>query len=300
MAQDEAVFAALVRWLTAGRPGVLAHVTSARGAVPRRAGSRMLVGARRCEFSVGGGELEARVIVAARRMLASGDDLTRMAVDLGGGADAAGVCGGRVELELWRLDALDAATVRQTADRLSRGETLALDRGALIAGGAMLALRPNPRLLIVGAGHCGRALYRLVRALDYSVCVADPDPRQFAGSGIAIADRRVLPFAELGGLLATGRAVHAVLLNRDFAADVASLGALFAAEAMSGRSLAYLGMMGSRRRIATVRRALPAFDERFATLDAPVGIEIGAETPEEIAVSIAARLIALGATEVET
>jgi xanthine dehydrogenase accessory factor len=293
VAQDEAVFAELARWLDAGRAGVLAQVVATRGAVPRRTGSRMLVGSRRCVFSVGGGALEGRVIAAARQMLRDGVDRARMSVDLGGGADAAGVCGGRVELELWRIGALDADALRAVAARLAAGRTVALARGALIADGTALSLRPNPLLLIVGAGHCGRALYRLARDLDLAVRVADPDSRQFAGSGIAAAARRLLPFAELGRLVEGDRAVHAVLLNRDYAADVASLSALFAAEAATGRPFAYLGMMGSRRRIATVRRALPAFAERFATLDAPIGIEIGAETPAEIAVSIAAKLIAV-------
>ena len=82
--------------------------------------------------------------------------------------------------------------------------------------------------------------------------------------------------------LDTQRAVQAVLLNRDFPSDVATL------RVLRGRPLAYLGMMGSRKRIGEV---LAATGE-VPGLVAPLGLEIGAETPHEIAVSILAQLIA--------
>ena len=80
--------------------------------------------------------------------------------------------------------------------------------------------------------------------------------------------------------------VYAVLLNRDYAADIAALAVIAPAAPV------FAGMMGSRRRVAQVRAALPQLEAALATLASPVGLEIGAESPEEIAVSILAQLIA--------
>ena len=82
------------------------------------------------------------------------------------------------------------------------------------------------------------------------------------------------------------RPVYAVLLNRDYPSDIATLAVL------CQRPPRFVGMMGSQRRIAEVARALPALRERLPGLQAPVGLAIGAETPHEIAVSILAQLVA--------
>jgi xanthine dehydrogenase accessory factor len=80
--------------------------------------------------------------------------------------------------------------------------------------------------------------------------------------------------------------VFAVLLNRDFAADIAALSVL------ATRPPVFTGMMGSRRRIAQVRDALPEHADFLARVIAPVGLDIDAQTPAEIAVSILAQLVA--------
>src|SRR3546814_3809322 len=73
---------------------VLASVLHTRGATPRKRGARMLIAAERCAFSVGGGMAEVRVIAAARALLANRQRQSTVVIDLSGGADAAGVCGG--------------------------------------------------------------------------------------------------------------------------------------------------------------------------------------------------------------
>ena len=87
-------------------------------------------------------------------------------------------------------------------------------------------------------------------------------------------------------LLATERALYLVLLNRDFGSDVASL------RVIAGHRFAFLGMMGSRRRIAQVLGALTSEEaQSLAALQAPVGLPIGAQTPHEIAVSVLAHVL---------
>lgn len=278
---DERLFAQLAQRLQQ-QPVVVATVVDSVGATPRKRGARMLVTVDDTAFSIGGGLAEARTIAAARRLLAdAGTVVDTLTIDLGGGAGAAGICGGRMQLQLrrWSGDA-DVAAAHAAATRLAAGETV-----ILAPPDEALPLLPDPRLLIVGAGHCGAALSVAARLLDFDIavfdtradCCADP---AFAGAAIYSGD-----YAGLAQALATPRPVYAALLNRDFAADIASL------RELCRRPPRFIGMMGSRRRIRAVVDALPEHADTLARLHAPVGLDIAAETPQEIAVSILAQLV---------
>ena len=266
---------------------VLASVLRTRGATPRKAGARMLVGAQDFEGSIGGGLAEARVLVAARELLESGGEHAGLEIDLSGGPEAAGVCGGRMWLALrrWQGDA-DRARAQAIADALASGTAVHLQPGDLGEDGASELVAPDPRLLIVGGGHCGFALYQLATLLDFDLWVFDAGHGPAEAARFPQATHMGGDYAQLARALETARAVHAVLLNRDFHADVATLRALVAAPPR------HISMMGSARRIAQVRAAVPGFDRHFAHLRAPVGLQIGAQTPQEIAVSILAQLVA--------
>ena len=283
---NERLFARLADWVQI-EPVVLASVFATRGATPRKAGARMLIAATRAEFSIGGGLAEARVIAAARDLLDRGGRDGRVQIDLTGGADSAGVCGGRMELALRRWDGeSDAQRARFVASTLASGTAAELDDGDIGAPGAATTVEPDPRLLIVGGGHCGLALYEMARSLDFDLWVYDPraeyaDPAQYPQAQALTGD-----FAKLKDALDTRRALYVVLLNRDYVSDVASL------RVLAGARFAFLGMMGSRKRIAEVMAALSAEQaQQLAALQAPVGLPIGAQTPHEIAVSVLAHLI---------
>lgn len=282
---NEALFTCLAGALES-EPVVLASVLATSGATPRKAGARMLIAAGWTLHSIGGGLAEARVIAAARALLDTGAERGEIAIDLGGGAGAAGVCGGRMRLALKRWAGADAADARAIAACLAAGDPAPLSaRQAGAADGAAL-LAPDPRLLIVGGGHCGAALYQMARHLAFELWLFDPraeyaDPAQFPGARVLAGD-----FSVLAQALDTRRALYAVLLNRDYPSDVESL------RVLAGGRFAFLGMMGSARRIHEVRSALgPALAAQLATLRAPVGLEIGAQTPHEIAVSVLAQLV---------
>jgi xanthine dehydrogenase accessory factor len=162
-------------------------------------------------------------------------------------------------------------------------DLLADDTGAS-AGTERVA--PNPRLLIVGGGHCGLALYELARTLDFELWIYDPRP-EYADPGLYPQARTLTGEVEhLRAAVDTRRALYVVLLNRDYVSDVATL------RVLAGSTFAFLGMMGSRRRIGEVLAAMsPQQASELAALQAPVGLAIGAETPHEIAVSVLAHLI---------
>lgn len=283
---DERLFAQLAAAL-ADAAVVLASVLHTRGATPRKRGARMLIAADHCAFSVGGGMAEARVIAAARALLLSGRQQSTVVIDLSGGVDAAGVCGGEMTLGLrrWHGDA-DALRARGIADTLADGRCIALTADDLGRDDAADIAHPNPRLLIVGGGHCGIALLELARHLDFDLWLFDDRPASTGAEPLGDATVLHGDFSQLDKALHSERELHAVLLNRDYHADIETL------RVLATRPPAFIGMMGSQRRIQQVRDALPELAEPLSHLRAPVGIAIGAQTPHQIAVSILAQVIA--------
>lgn len=291
---NERIFSRLAALLDK-EPVVLASVLHTAGATPRKRGARMLITASNSEFSVGGGLAEARVIAAARALLADGTQQREMSLDLSGKPEAVGICGGRMQIALrcWR-GTQDQVRAQAIASTLADGSAVELDADDLGSSTGTSTgthsrtdtARPNERLLIIGGGHCGLALYQLALHLDFDIWVFDAQAERFDAAMFPNATRISGDYSGLQQALDTEREVHAVLLNRDFQADIAAL------RVLGQMPPAFLSMMGSRRRIAEVRAAIPEHSEALAHLRAPVGLAITASTPHEIAVSILAQVIA--------
>ncbi len=236
----------------------VATVVSARGSVPRRAGAKMLVlpdGSTR--HSVGGGRFEALVAAQALELLREGGGpLLRSYPFRPEGPHSFGaVCGGEVEV-------------------------------------FVEVIRRPPRLLIVGGGHCGLALARAASLLDFRIWVLE-DRREYARRERFEGARleRVMYAGEgFSRLPAVEPDDFVVLVSRAHHTDQAAL------ERLLALPMRYRGMIGSRRRVQTVFRELGergASPEALARVRAPVGLELGAETPEEIAVSILAEIVGI-------
>jgi xanthine dehydrogenase accessory factor len=163
----------------------------------------------------------------------------------------------------------------------------------LAAGGRMIFVEPVlplPRLIIAGAGHIGKAVARLGRLLDFSVTVIDDRPEFANIMNVPDADEIVA-----GDI---GEAVRAVEASPDSYFVIVTRGHQKDAEALRGaigRGAAYVGMIGSRRKIDLMRCEFLesgwATGAEWDAIHAPIGIEIGSRTVEEIAVSIAAELV---------
>lgn len=148
---------------------------------------------------------------------------------------------------------------------------------------------PPPELVILGGGHIALPLAKLGKLLGYRVAVVDDRPEFASASRFPEADRVICcSFDGIKEKLAFSPGSSVVVVTRGHRHDTDCLRQLVE------HPLSYLGMIGSRRRIRLVRQQL--IEEGFSAqrLDAvymPVGLDIGAQTPEEIAVSIAAELI---------
>ena len=238
-----------------GEGAALCTIIRSRGSTPRHAGSKMLVfGSGSFQGTVGGGELENRVISEALDALKDGKPrlLSYEMVDPKAGDP--GVCGGSVEVYVEPI-------------------------------------LPEPTLLIIGGGHVGKALAHLARWLNFRVVVSD-DRVEFC-TPEANPDAQVfLPVAmsEIRTQFKITSQTYVVLTTRGVNVDVPGLPALLDSPAP------YIGVIGSRRRWLTTRKALEDVgvpEEKINRVTSPVGLELNAETPEEIAVSILAEIIML-------
>ncbi len=249
------IYEAILEAERTGQPAALATVIRARGSVPRHETSKMLVFADgRIVGTVGGGELENRTIEEAKQVAREGQAriVSHSLVDPSRGD--AGVCGGEVEVFIEPI-------------------------------------LPPARLLIIGAGHVGRALAHLARWMGYRVIVTDDRADLCTHDFIPDADEFVVgSISEALPKIHIDHQTYVASVTRGYLFDVEAVPILLDTPAP------YIGVIGSRRRWTMAIKDLKAkgfTDESLARIHAPIGLEIEAETPEEIAVSIMAEIVML-------
>ncbi|MCB8950442.1 MAG: XdhC family protein [Ardenticatenales bacterium] len=249
------ILKSLMDAVAAGEGVVLATIVQEQGSVPRHAGSKMLIYSDgRTLGSVGGGEMEALVIATALPLLASAETrlITYNLVEPGRGDP--GVCGGQVRIYLEPYN-------------------------------------PPATLLILGAGHVGRALAHLGHWLGYRVAVYDDRAELVTAANIPNA--HVYLSGDIDEALARFPITphtYIAAVTRNVLVDRVILPQLLPTPAP------YIGVIGSRRRWAETVRLLreDGLDEDGLTrFHSPVGLELNAETPEEIALSIMAEITML-------
>ncbi len=248
------VYEAIQRLVASGEPGVLATVVKVRGSAPGSLGSKMLILATGQTIgTVGGGCVDGKVFEEARRV--SEDEVPRT-----------------IQVDLTGVDAPD--------------------EHQLICGGKVdVFLEPlvTPQLYICGSGHIAHALARLALPLDFKVTVLD-DRAQFNNAArFPGCERIVAPFAETLASLRAKAPAYVCVVTRGHAQDQECLEWALAQDAR------YVGLVGSRVKIATVleRAARKGFPpDRLERVRAPIGLVVGAVTVEEIAVAVAAELVA--------
>ena len=300
MAENDSVLAAAAQWK--GAPMALATVVSTWGSAPRPRGSHMLVHADgRFEGSVSGGCVEGDILDTAAQVIAGAP----FQVKTYGVADAnaweVGLpCGGEIRVMVQPVSAAGfdpelfdrIAEAREHGRSLTVATDLATGHSDLrpLETGEVFANRYDPprRLLIVGAVQIAQSLVGLAHTLGIETAVIDPRARFLTAERFpdtALDDRWP---DEAIAAYRPGPATAVVTLSHDTKIDDPALIAALAADT------AYVGALGSRRSHAARLERLAAAgvaEADLARIDGPVGIDIGAIGPSEIALSVAAAMV---------
>ncbi len=231
----------------------LCTVVKSEGSTPRHVGSKMLVYPDgKFIGSIGGGDLEHRVLDEA--WIAMGDGESRLITyrmsDPSRGD--VGVCGGTVEV-------------------------------------FVEPILPPAMILVIGAGHVGKAVVHLAKWLGFRVAVSDDRPEFCTPESVPGADAYYpIEMEKITGQLKINKQTYIVITSRGSNVDQEGLPSLLESNA------AYIGVIGSRRRWLTTVKALRekgVSEDKIARVHSPMGLELNAETPEEIAVSILAEVL---------
>ncbi len=293
----EIVFREIITRCNAGERVALCVIVGARGSTPQEPGAKMLVlSDGRTIGTLGGGCVEAEVRHRALQLLPAGiSKRIGFRLDHDYGWDDGLICGGTMDVLVHMLDGETSVEpfVRATDD-------LAAGRVATIVlpdpeGGPARAyideIEPPPRLVIAGAGHVGQALAEIATTLGFLVTVIDDRAECASAERFPRAATCVV-----GDIEAELRRwpidpqTYVVIVTRGHRHDGAALWAVLDSPAK------YVGLIGSKRKVLTIFGDLLARGASINTLcriHAPVGLEINAVTVPEIALSIAAELIAV-------
>ncbi len=255
MADDHlAVYSALVEAQQNSISAVLATIIETQGSMPRHVGSKMLVYADGSIVgTVGGGAMESKVIEVAIETLKTGQART----------------------ESYRLNSIDDG-----------------DPG-ICGGSATIFIEPLallPTLLVIGGGHVGKATAELGKWLGFHVILSDDRP-EFCNPEYApdLDGYIVASPDEITDKIDINHHTYITAVTRGLPID----GKLF--PPLLKTPAAYIGLIGSRRRWALTREMLKSdhglSETDLARIHAPIGLEIEAETPKEIALSILAEVI---------
>ena len=326
-------FREIVHALEEGRPVELVSIAASDGSTPRGAGAMMAVfPGGGITGTIGGGNVEFECQrLAAELLERGGDALRKFRFTLGDAASLGMVCGGGVTVQFQYLPAGEQRIIAVLRDlieadggnrdtwllRRIEGEQVTAMGLADRTGPRHLDILPEElellcgnqavfarkwlsipvvkagRTYLFGGGHVSQALVPVLASLGFRPVVYDDRP-EFADPALFPKAEKTLcgDFARLSEQVTVTPEDYVVVMTRGHQADYEVLTQVLRSGAK------YLGCIGSKRKLALCRERLLAAgftDEEYARLHAPIGLAIGAQTPEEIAVSVAAEMIAVRA-----
>jgi len=251
-----AIYEAIAEAMRRRETVAVATIVQTRGSTPRQVGTKMLIRPDGTSMgTVGGGALEAAIIEAAQEALSEGKPrLVHYGLRADQHEQDLGVCGGDLDV-------------------------------------FVDVVAPQLTLLLIGAGHVAVPLAELAHMLGFRTVVFD-DRADYANRDRFPQAEEVLVEDFETGLKALDitPSTWVVIATRSHESDATALRAVIESPA------AYIGLLGSRRKVSLTFKALQeqgVGEEQLARVYAPVGLDLGAETPEEIALSIMAEIIML-------
>jgi xanthine dehydrogenase accessory factor len=252
--QQSQFYEKILDLLRAGKRGALVTVIETEGSTPRKMGAKMLV-TEDLELvgTVGGGCVEAEIIAAARTCMKTRQLMIK-------------------DFDLTRING---------------------DENDMLCGGRLrVMIEPiagDDHLLICGGGHVGLALYQICRLLDFRITVTDDRPQFASKQRFPEADQVIAaPYEKQFQSLSITPNTFIAIVTRAHAGDEICLKHALQSPA------SYIGLLGSRTKFAMLKKRLVdsgVSRTQLKRIHCPIGLDIGAVTPEEIAVSIAAEMI---------
>ena len=299
-------------------PVMLLYVLDSNGSSPGRRGFFMAVNSQgRMEGSIGGGIMEHKFVELARerlRIVPGGlATLKKQVHDKTVAKDQSGmICSGEQTIFLYRLQKEDIRTIRNIINTLTQNKhgTLLLAPGGIGFEAAVPdqdfyyvinseedweyseKIGYKNELFIVGGGHCALALTKLMRPMDFYIRIYDDrkEVKTMAENHDAHEKHFVSDYSELSELITSGPNHYVVVMTVGYRTDDTAMKALF------GKEFRYFGLLGSQFKVNKMMseyRSSGISEEILQRIHAPAGIQIKSESPEEIAVSIAAELISI-------
>ncbi len=249
------IYQALAEVEKNNEPAALCTVVKSIGSTPRHIGSKMLVYPDgKFIGTVGGGDLEHRVLDEAWIAMGDGESRLLSYTMADPSRGDPGVCGGTVEV-------------------------------------FVEPILPPAMIVVIGGGHVGKAVVHLAKWLGFRVAVSDDRPEFCNPESVPGADAYYpVQMGKLSEQLKINKQTYIVITSRGSSVDAQGLPSLLESNA------AYIGVIGSKRRWLTTVKALKekgVAEDKIVRVHSPMGLELNAETPEEIAVSIMAEVLML-------
>lgn len=289
----------IVRRCGAGETLAFCVVVGAKGSTPQQRGAKMLVlGDGKTVGTLGGGCVEAEVRKRAMELMQAGQSkLLNFRLDHDYGWDDGLVCGGIMDIAVQLLRSeRDAEPFERINNALNSNRTEALsfdyrDEESAKTETYRETIEPPAQLIIAGGGHVAQALAAIAAPLGFAMTVID-DRADFV-SPERFPDVRHRITGEIDfelGRQAIDERSFIVIVTRGHRHDGTALGAVVRSSAR------YIGLIGSKRKIRRILEDLSdqgVAREQLARVHAPIGLDIGSVTVPEIAISIAAELVAV-------
>lgn len=307
----------LVQHLKSGQPVFVAVVADHTRHSPGSRGAKMAVKPDGSQFgTIGGGVMEAEILRRSasaldQRRVRTNVEILEHKGDSGGHYNPSGlICAGRQTMVYWIAEPGDLVVYEAFADAVEadRERELQVVEGVASVVDAPLRMDEAPvrlttepmvyrehaverhRVAIAGGGHCGFALSRTMSQLGYRTSIYDIREDLFTLEENDWVDEKsiVADYVEVGPAVRYPQLTHLVVMTADLASDVRAL------EGAAGIAFPYVGVMGSAAKLAKIRSELSARGVdpgAWPRLYAPVGLPMTSNTPDEIAISIAAQIL---------
>ena len=295
---------------------ILMYVLRSEGSSPGRQGFHMTI-APDLEMcgSIGGGIMEHKLVELSRSLLSAEDSgfkpFIKHQVHRDGERDKSGmICSGEQTIAFFHLEKKDILWLGELLNHFSNNTSVVLS----LNGNGVSLLTDNNTLThpqfesyedhswtyrerlgfkeivyIIGAGHVGLALSRLMRDLDFYVIIIDDRKGLNTLESNQYAHKKIVQnYDEIASVVAEGKNTYVIVASFGYRTDKVIL------RHLSGRNYNYLGMMGSKEKVKRLFEELQAEGHGAEVLEkihSPIGVAINSKTPMEIAVSVAAEII---------